>query len=101
MIATPKALTRGLLSASSATLYTVPSSTTTVITNIVLSNTSATAATATIALDGVVLVPGVSIPANNSFYVDLRQALGTTKAITGFASSASVVACHISGAETT
>lgn len=101
MIATPKALTRGLLTGSSATLYTVPASTTTVITNIVLSNTTGSAVTATIALDGVILVPGVSISANNSFYVDLRQALATTKTITGYASSASAVACHISGAETT
>lgn len=99
MTATPKALSRGLLTATSATLYTVPAATTTIITNIVLANTSATAVSVTIALDGVAIVPATSVPANTVVPFDLRQALAATKTITGSASTAAVVGCHISGAE--
>lgn len=101
MTATAKALSRSVLTGSSATLYTVPASTTTVVTNIVLSNTSASAVAATIALDGVVLIPAVTLPANSLTPFDLRQVLTTTKLITGFAATASVIGCHISGSEVT
>jgi hypothetical protein len=82
MAATPRALSRGLLSATSATLYTVPASTTAILTSIVLTNTSATAATAFISLDGFLLVPGTSIGPLAFTVIDLRQALTTGKAST-------------------
>lgn len=99
MSATSKALSRGLLSGSSATLYTVPAATTAIITNIVLANTSTSSVTVTINLDGVALIPGISVDANSVTEVAIRQSLAATKTITGFASTASVVGCHISGAE--
>jgi hypothetical protein len=99
MAATPKALSRGLLAASSTTLYTVPAATTAIITNILLANTSASAVAVTLALDGVVVVPAVSCAANTTTAIDLRQVLTTTKQISGFAATAAVIACHISGAE--
>lgn len=101
MTATPKALSRGLLTNSSATLYTVPALTTTIVTNIVLANTSASAVPVTLALDGVVLVPAVSVAANTTTVIDLRQPLATTKLITGFAGTTAVIACHIAGSEVT
>jgi hypothetical protein len=101
MTASPKALSRGLLTGSSATLYTVPAATTTIITNIVLANTSASAVSVTVAFDGVVIVPAVSIAANSIFTADIRQPLATTKLITGFAGTASVIGCHIAGSEVT
>ncbi len=101
MTATPKSLSRALLTNSSATLYTVPSSTTTIITNIVLANTSAVAVPVTVALDGVVLVPAMSLAANQILALDVRQPLATTKLITGFAGTTSVVTCHIGGLEIT
>lgn len=101
MAAAPKALARTTLTTSSASLYVVPASTTAIITNIILVNSTATAATATLSLDGVVLVPTVSIAANSLYTIDLRQALATTKTITGQASSAAAISVHISGAEQT
>lgn len=101
MTATPKSLVRASLTGSSATLYTVPAATTTIITNIVLANTSGVAVSVTIALDGVVLVPGSSLAANQIFTADIRQPLAATKVITGFAGTTSVVACHIAGSEIT
>jgi hypothetical protein len=101
MAVTPKAFARTILTGSSASLYTVPAATYAVITNIVLGNISASPVAATIALDDVVLIPATPIPANSNLTFDLRQYLDTTKVIAGFADTAAVVTCHISGTENT
>jgi hypothetical protein len=102
MTVTSIALARTAAATSSTTLYTVPSTTAiAVVTNIVLANAATSASTATIALDGVVVVPAVSIPANSLVGFDLKQVLpasGTPKVITGFAST-TAVSIHISGVE--
>ena len=98
MATTSKALARTAAATSSTTLYTVPSSTTTIVTNIVVDNTSSTAATFSILLDGVELLSSAAVDGNASVFFDLKQALATTKTITGFA-SATTVKFHISGVE--
>jgi hypothetical protein len=98
MTATIKALYRGAAATSSATLYTVPSATTTTITSIVVTNTSGTDATFTLSIDGVILVPATPITANSFASFDLKQAVAATKTIAGFASATSVN-FHISGVE--
>ena len=98
MATTSKVLARTAAATSSATLYTVPASTTTIVTNIVIANTAASSATATITLDGVAILSGVTIAANSSSFIDLKQTLATTKIIAGFA-SATTVNFHISGVE--
>jgi D-aminopeptidase len=98
MATTTKALARTAAATSSTTLYTVPASTTSVITSIVIANTSASEATATISLDGVVAVPAVAVAGNTVVAFDLKQVLATTKVIAGFA-SATTVNFHISGVE--
>ena len=72
MATTSKVLFRGAASTSSATLYTTPSATTTVVTNIAIANTTA--------------------------YIDLKQVLDATDTIKGLA-SATTVDFHISGVE--
>ena len=98
MATTSKALVRAAAATSSTTLYTVPSATTAVITEIVVTNTAATQATFTIALDGVSIATTVIVAANDSTVIPLKQVLATTKTITGFA-SAITVNFHISGVE--
>ena len=100
MANTAKALYRGAATTNTGTvLYTVPASTTAVITNIVVVNTNTSAAaTYTLALDGVSLFPGTTIPAGGIVTVDVKQVLTTTKTITGGA-SATTVNFHISGME--
>jgi hypothetical protein len=102
MATTTKALARTAAATTSATLYTVPdTSTITVVSNIVLANAAATASTATIAIDGIVIVPAVSLPANSVVGFDMKQVIpanATPKIITGFAST-SAVTIHISGVE--
>jgi hypothetical protein len=93
-----KALARGNFATSSATLYTVPSATTAVLTNIVVTNSAATAATFNILLDGTSLFTLTAIPANSTVVVELKQVLATTKVIAGFASDITVQ-FHISGME--
>lgn len=102
MATTSKALARTAAATSSTTLYTVPNtSTTTIVTNIVLANTTTSAASATVAIDSVAVVPAVAIAANSVFVMDLKQTIpanATPKTISGFASTTGVT-IHISGVE--
>lgn len=98
MATTSKALFRGAASTSNTTLYTVPALTSAIVTNIVIANTAATAATATLNLNGVALVSGISVAANSSTVIDLKQVLTTTQTVSGSA-SAVTVNFHISGVE--
>lgn len=96
---TSKALFRGAATTTvGTTLYTVPSSTTTVVTNIAVTNTGSSAYTFTLALDGVALHTTATIAANTTAYIDCKQVLATTKTITGGASN-TAVNFHISGVE--
>jgi hypothetical protein len=102
MATTTKALARTAAATSSTTLYTVPNtSTLAIVTNIVLANAATSASTATVAIDGVTIVPAVSVPANSLIGFDLKQVIpanATPKVITGFAST-TAVSIHISGVE--
>ena len=93
-----KALFRGAAATSSTTLYTVPASTTAVVTNIVVTNTTGTAGTFSLLLDDVSLATTVSVGAYDSTIIDLKQVLATTKTIKGLA-SAITINFHISGVE--
>ena len=102
MATTTKAIARTAAATSSTTLYTVPTtSTITVVSNIVLANAATSASTATIAIDGVTIVPAVSIPANSVVGFDMKQVIpanATPKVISGSAST-TAVSIHISGVE--
>ena len=102
MATTSKTLFRGAATTSNTTLYTVPTtSTTTVVTNIAITNTAASSATATVNLDGVAALSAVSVAANTTAFIDLKQVLdanATPKTISGSA-SATTVNFHIAGVE--
>ena len=99
MATTTKALFRGAATTTvGTTLYTVPASTTTVVTNIAVTNTAASAGTFTVALAGTALHTTAAIAANSTAYIDLKQVLATTQTITGGA-SATTINFHISGVE--
>ena len=96
---TSKVLFRGAATTTvGTTLYTVPASTSAVITNICVVNTASSAGTFDIALDGVKLATTQAIAANTTAYIDLKQVLATTKTIAGGA-SATTINFHISGVE--
>ena len=98
MATVTKALARTAAATSSATLYTVPSATTTVITNIAVANTASSAGTFTLLLDDVDLHTTTAIAANSTVYIYLKQVLAAAKTIKGFA-SAVTIDFHISGVE--
>jgi hypothetical protein len=98
MATVSKALFRGAAATSSTTLYTVPASTTAVVTNIVVTNTAASDASYTLLLDDVSLATTVTVGASDTSVIDLKQVLATTKTIKGLA-SATTVNFHISGVE--
>lgn len=93
-----KALFRGAAATSSTTLYTVPASTTAVVTNILVTNTATASATYDLLLDNVSIANDVSIAGNDTIVIDMKQVLATTKTIKGLA-SAITVNFHISGVE--
>ena len=80
------------------TLYTVPSGRTAIVSNIAVTNTSGSAQTFTIALNGTALHTTAALAANSTAYIDLKQVLAATNTITGGASATSVN-FHISGIE--
>jgi hypothetical protein len=93
-----KALFRGAAATSSTTLYTVPSSTTAVVTDIVVTNTAETAGTFNLLLDDVSIATLVTVGAYDSTIISLKQVLATAKTIKGLA-SAITINFHISGVE--
>ena len=102
MAVTSKVLARTAAATSNTTLYTVPNtSTTTVVTNIAVTNTATSVATFTVNIDSVAIQSGSSLAANSTAYFDLKQVIpanATPKTITGSA-SATTVNFHISGVE--
>ncbi len=98
MATVTKVLARTAAATSSTTLYTVPSATTTVVTNIVICNPTGSAVTASMTINAINLLGSVSIAANSSAFFDLKQVIPATQVIAGSASSTSVD-FHISGVE--
>jgi len=93
-----KALFRGAAATTSTTLYTVPASTTTVVTNVLVTNTAGAVGTFSLLLDDVSIGSTVSVGAYDTTVIDMKQVLATTKTIKGLA-SATTVNFHISGVE--
>jgi len=98
MANTYNALFRGAASVGSTTLYTVPSNTKTMVTVILVVNTSSSAQTFSLSLDGVSIATAVPISANDTKPLEIKQILAAGKTITGLASATSVN-FHISGLE--
>jgi hypothetical protein len=99
MATVSKALFRGAATTTvGTTLYTVPSATVTVVTNIVVTNTSASAGTFTLALGGTNFATLIAVGGNDSTVIDIKQPLTATQTITGGA-SATTINFHISGVE--
>jgi hypothetical protein len=98
MAATPKLFYRGSAATSSATLYTVPSSTTSVLTDIVISNTSSDQQYVTMTVDGINILPTVPISPNTVITIQPKTVIPTGDIVAGFATSANVN-FHVSGVE--
>lgn len=99
MPTTSKLFFRGAATTTTTTtLYTVPSLTTAVVTEISVANTAATAGAFTIALDDVSIATTVTVGANDTTVIPMKQTLTAGKTIKGGA-SATTINFHISGVE--
>lgn len=99
MATTSKTLFRGAATTTVGTLlYTVPASTVTVVTNIIITNTANTTGTFTFAIGGTNLATTVTVGALDSTVLDIKQPLTATQTVTGGA-SAITINFHISGVE--
>lgn len=99
MATLPKKLYVGTPGTTSATFYTTPASTNTILKNIVLTNTTATAAIVTINVAGKAIVSGYTVQPNDTVVIDLSLVLNATDTITGVQTTASAVNVFLSGVE--
>ena len=79
-----------------ASLYTVPASTSIIVTNALVTNPTTSSVTYTINLDGQPIAYQTTLAANTTAFFDIKQFMATTKIITGFASNG-LVDFQISG----
>ena len=98
MAVVTKVLARTAAATTSTTLYTTPSGSTAVVTNIVICNPTTAAVTTSMTINSIDLLGSVSIAANSVFGFDLKQVVPATQIIAGSASSTSVD-FHLSGVE--
>lgn len=91
-------LYRGAASATSATLFTSPSSVSIGVSEIIITNTTTSSATATVNLGSIALVSSISIAANTTEFIELNQILFNGETITASASTTGVN-FHIAGYE--
>jgi hypothetical protein len=99
MATVSKTLFRGAATTNTGSLlYSVPESTTTVVTSIVVTNTSGFNQTFTLALGGTNIATTVTVGSFDSTVIDLKQVLAQTQIISGGASATSIN-FHISGVE--
>lgn len=98
MAVTTKVLARTAAATTSTTLYTTPAGTTAVVTNVAICNPTTSAVTASLLLNDIDILGSVSVAANSTTFIDMKQVLPATQTIKGSASSTSVD-FHISGVE--
>lgn len=99
MAATAKRLYKGTAGTTSSTAYTVPASTTTIVKNIVLTNKTGSAATATVVIAGIEVINNYSVNANDTVVIDLSLVMSATETITVQAGTANAINVYISGVE--
>lgn len=98
MATVTKQFFRGPASLTETTLYSVPASTSAVVTNIIITNTAVDAATVTIELNGVPIILNGEVQGNDAIVWDIKQVLSELDILTASA-SAVTVNFHISGVE--
>ena len=95
-----KAMFRGPATTVDNTLYSVPSATSAIVTNIIISNASSSDQTFSLSLAAVPIASGVVVEANGILALDIKQPISALEEVKGFASSTSV-SFHVSGVEIT
>lgn len=93
-------LYRGTATTSTSTvLFTAPTDLAVSVDNIVVTNTSTSSRTYSLALGGFAIAQDTAIPANTTQYIDLSQIIYSGETIVGSASATSSVNFHIAGSD--
>lgn len=93
-----KILFRGAVPQTNTSVYSVPSSTSCVITNIVIANTTGVKVRASVSVGGFAILGDTEIVDNTSLFADLKQVMNEFDAIEISANGAGLE-IHISGVE--
>lgn len=96
-----KKLYNGTPGTTSTTLYTVPASTTTIVKEILVCNTTSSPATITVTADATPILSGVTVPANDILAVELSVVLETTDVLAALQGTAAALTVYASGIEVT
>jgi hypothetical protein len=99
MANTPKKLYANKPTTTSTTLYTVPASTTTIVKNIVLCNTTSSVATITLTAGGQTIINTYNVNANDTVTLDLTLVMSAADTITGLQGTSNAISVYISGME--
>lgn len=100
MAVTPWVARGTLTTTLTTTLYTVTNPADVIVTNIILTNKTASAATATIDIDGVYVVYGMTVAVGETVTIDLKQPVitsGSNILIRGGSGTATAIDYHIAG----
>jgi len=95
----PKRFYKGTVGTTASTVYTVPASTSAIVSNIVLINKTGSAATVTVTVAGIEIVASYSVAANDTVVIDLSLFMNTGETITVQAGTANAINIYISGVE--
>ena len=93
-----KVLFRGNVPQTNTSVYSVPSSTSAVVTQIVISNGTSASVAATVKLGGFSVIDGTDLTSNDAFILNLKQVMNEFDAIEISAAQAGLE-IHISGVE--
>ncbi|PPT14804.1 hypothetical protein [Streptomyces cinnamoneus] len=100
MAATPKNFFRGPLPSALTSVYTVPAGASAIVTNIVATNPTGSAASVAVKLGGVYALANVGIAPNGVLTVEMSQVLNAGDKIE-VQGNAQAAPAHISGVEAT
>lgn len=98
MANTPTLFYRGSPGTTSATLATVPASTTWIVTNVIVTNTSlTTSSNITLLFNGFEVLYEFTVAPTGIFALDCAQVISASQLITGLQSVNAILDVHISG----
>lgn len=91
---------RGAAPTVSTTLYTAPANALGIVTSILVTNSTASAQTYTLSINGVPFASSTYLPPNDTAMLEIKQVIPSNQIMTGLASS-NLVYFHISGLQVT
>lgn len=93
-----KVLFRGAIPATNTSVYSVPASTSAIVTNVIVANTSSSPINLSISVGGFSVFASTEVLGNTSVFIDLKQVMNEFDAIE-VSGSTTGLDIHVSGVE--